>query len=155
MDCFVALLLAMTSLDRRISRRRNPPTGKPRERLEPVIASEVKQFILPPKEGMNGFVAEPVIGRAFATRWLPAYPLSLHTRLSGASGARHSLRPLFEDGGTKGQSSRDRRGENAEVRPDDAPLFEIRIRGHALRANAAHSFIVPAHAGTHNHRRLW
>jgi hypothetical protein len=30
------------------------------------------------------------------------YPLPLHTRLAGASGARHSLRPLIGEGGTQG-----------------------------------------------------
>jgi hypothetical protein len=33
---------------------------------------------------------------------------------AGASGARHSLRPLYEEGSTLMQNSRDMRGENAK-----------------------------------------
>jgi hypothetical protein len=34
---------------------------------------------------------------------------------AGASGARHSLRPLIEEGGTLMQNSREMRGENAKL----------------------------------------
>ncbi len=51
---------------------------------------------------------------ADATRRVCALPLLMHTRLSGASGARHSLRPLNEEGGTKDKTSRETRGENAK-----------------------------------------
>jgi hypothetical protein len=47
----------------------------------------------------------------------------LHTRLSGASGARHSLRPLNERAGHQEQTSRETRGEIAKLY-----VFEIRIR---------------------------
>jgi hypothetical protein len=47
----------------------------------------------------------------------------LHTRLSGASGARHSLRPLNEEGGTSEHNSRETRGEIAKLYlTDDAPV---------------------------------
>jgi hypothetical protein len=42
---------------------------------------------------------------------------------AGASGARHSLRPLYEEGGTLEQSSGDMRGEIAELCLQDR-LFE-------------------------------
>jgi hypothetical protein len=48
----------------------------------------------------------------------------LHTRLSGASGARHSLRPLIGEGGMFQQTSRKTCGEIAEVWLDTASLFE-------------------------------
>jgi hypothetical protein len=39
----------------------------------------------------------------------------LHTRLAGASGARHSLRPLIEEGKDFQQDSRETRGEIAKL----------------------------------------
>jgi hypothetical protein len=39
----------------------------------------------------------------------------LHTRLSGASGARHSLRPRCSEGGKFRQTSRKTRGEIAKL----------------------------------------
>jgi hypothetical protein len=40
----------------------------------------------------------------------------LHTRLAGASGARHSLRPLIGEGKDFRQNSRETRGEIADLR---------------------------------------
>jgi hypothetical protein len=64
----------------------------------------------------------------------------LHTRLSGASGARHSLRPLNERAGHQEQTSREARGEIAKLY-----AFEIRIRSARPSSSAkADDFCVAA-----------
>jgi hypothetical protein len=72
----------------------------------------------------------------------------LHARLSGASSARHSLRPLMYGGRCLASLGRGLRRGNAM-----ACLRSLEIQskaiGHALVAN--HS-VVPGKAGTHNHR---
>jgi tRNA 2-thiouridine synthesizing protein A len=61
----------------------------------------------------------------------------LHTRLSGASGARHSLRPLNGEGRNQEQNSGARRGEIAKLRlrcqsatgaPVDDPNLLLHVR---------------------------
>jgi hypothetical protein len=60
----------------------------------------------------------------------------MHTWLAGASGARHSLRPLIGEGGTFEQTSRETRGEIAKLclpklcLPTSL-LFEIKVGVHA------------------------
>jgi hypothetical protein len=49
----------------------------------------------------------------------------LHTRLSGASGARHSLRPLGSEGGNQEQNSGAMRGEIVMLWLETTTLFEI------------------------------
>src|ERR1700692_4123524 len=61
-------------------------------------------------------------------RRVRALPLPLHTRLAGASGARHSLRPLFRGSRTKEQTSRKNTRRDREVMHGDLPSLHAPLR---------------------------
>src|SRR5487761_2326114 len=77
----------------------------------------------PGHRGERAISRKPLRGecRAFSgVTWLTRvrfYPITLHTRLSGASGARHSPRPLKRGREVQGYNSGETRREIAEVCP--------------------------------------
>src|SRR6202051_963074 len=74
-------------------------------------------------------------------RRVRALPLPLHTRLAGASGARHSLRPLFRGSRTKEQTSRKNTRRDREVMHGDLPSLHapLRVAGRGRGGGGSHS----------------
>src|ERR1700692_4260863 len=72
-------------------------------------------------------------------RRVRALPLPLHTRLAGASGARHSLRPLFRGRRTKEQTSRKNMRRDREAMHSALPSLHAPSRVAGSEASKARS----------------